>query len=163
MCVICFLFLVLSAFAQEPNLTLRSPAFDDNQSIPSKYTCDGNNVNPPLVIRNVPANAKSMVLVVHDPDAPAGDWNHWAVYDIKPETRIIIENSIPGSEVLNDFNKFHYGGPCPPDGKAHHYVFELYALDNQLSLNPNGSLGGLLQIMQGHVLDKTRIVGIYKK
>ncbi len=145
------------------NLDLTSPAFGNNRDIPYQYTCTGSDVNPPLVIRNIPAHTLSLVLIVHDPDAPAGDWVHWAVYNITPQTKIIVENSVPGNELLNDFGQFHYGGPCPPDGKAHHYIFELYAVDTNFTMNENGSAKGLLEIIKGHILDKTQLVGIYKK
>ena len=150
------------ASAQGPNLTLTSPVFKDNQNIPSEYTCVGSDINPPLSIKHVPTYTKSLILMLHDPDAAAGDWTHWMVYNIKPQTKSIAKNSIPGYELINDFNKFHYGGPCPSDEKPHHYVFELFAIDTIYTPNENGSVQGLLQKIQGHILDKTRLTGIYK-
>lgn len=151
------------ALAQEPNLTLSSSAFTDQGNIPSKYTCDGANFNPPLAVHNVPVHTESLVLIVHDLDAPAGDWIHWVVYDIDPRVTRIDENTLLGKELINNFNQFHYGGPCPPAGESHHYIFDLYALDTTFQFNANGSPQGLLQMMQGHVLSRTSLIGVYKR
>lgn len=158
-----YLTLFSLAIAQEPNLTLTSSAFENDQFIPSDYTCSGTDINPPLAIKNIPVHTKSLLLVVHDPDAPRGNWTHWVVYGIKPDTKFIAENSIPGNELLNDFGNFHYSGPCPPDGKPHHYVFDLYALDTKFSTNEGARLKNLLIKIQGHILDKTQLIGVYRK
>jgi Raf kinase inhibitor-like YbhB/YbcL family protein len=114
-------------------MKLTSPAFEHNKSIPSKYTCQGEDVNPALAIDDIPEGTKSLALIVDDPDAPMGTWVHWVVYDIAPTSRIIDENSIPGKQGINDFRKKNYGGPCPPSG-THRYFFKVYALDTQLNL-----------------------------
>ena len=109
-------------------LKLLSPAFKHNDSIPSKYTCDGADVNPPLVIENAPLSTKSLALIVDDPDAPVGTWVHWVVWNIGPTTSEIGENMVPSGaqQGINDFRKHNYGGPCPPSG-THRYFFKLYA------------------------------------
>jgi Raf kinase inhibitor-like YbhB/YbcL family protein len=152
-----------SAFAQDLNMTLTSSAFEDQGSIPLQYTCQGSNSNPPLIMKNIPAHTESLVLLVHDPDAPAGDWVHWAVYGINPKMAIIPENSIPGRELINNFNQYHYSGPCPPAGELHHYLFDFYALDTEFAYNENGSPQTLLQRIKGHVLAKTQLTGTFKK
>ena len=130
-------------------LKLSSPAFRHSDSIPSKYTCDGADVNPPLVIENAPLNAKSLALIVDDPDAPAGNWVHWVVWNIDPTTDEIRENTVPYGALqgINDFRKHDYGGPCPPSG-THRYFFKLYALDMMLSLGPKANKTELERAMK---------------
>jgi Raf kinase inhibitor-like YbhB/YbcL family protein len=165
--IIFAIFLSMSglSYAQSinPNLTISSSAFKNNEHIPAKYTCTGKNVNPPLEIKNVPLYTQSLVLIVHDPDATAADFMHWAVYSINPKTRKVAEDSIPGKELINNFGQFQYSGPCPPNGETHHYVFDLYALNNKFTMNENGSPQGLLSVMSGHILGKAQLVGVYKK
>ena len=127
--------------------------------IPRKYTCDGENVNPPLYVREVPKETKSLVLIVDDPDAPSGTWEHWNVWNIPP-TKRIEENSIPGVEGINDFGKHAYGGPCPPSG-THRYFFKVYALDNMLSLQVHSRKKDIEEAMKDHVLAKGELVGVY--
>jgi len=109
-------------------MTLSSPAFANNEHIPKQYTCDGANISPPLVIGGVPSSAKSLTLVVTDPDAPGGAFTHWKAINIGPNLTMITEGGHPGQEQTNGFGKVGYGGPCPPSGE-HHYVFTLTALD----------------------------------
>ncbi|MBI3601910.1 MAG: YbhB/YbcL family Raf kinase inhibitor-like protein [Candidatus Omnitrophica bacterium] len=161
-----FLFVFLCcplARAQEVHLSLTSPAFENNQVIPSQYTCTGSDINPPLTIKNVPPKTESLALTISDPDAPQGTWIHWVVYNMKPNTEMMAENSISGDELFNDFGKQHYGGPCPPGGRPHHYVFELYALDQKLSLKQDGTIKDLQQSMEGHILAKAKLTGTYSK
>jgi len=141
-----------------------SPAFKNNQMIPQKYTCDGENINPPLQISEVPTNTQSLVLIVDDPDAPGGDWVHWLVWNINPETKIIAENELPQGAIQgrNDFGKQNYGGPCPPSG-THHYQFKIYALDISLNLPPNSRKKDLENSLQGHTLDKDTLIGLYQR
>ena len=141
-------------------LIVSSPAFKNNNKIPPKYTCHGEDVNPQLDVQNLPEGTKSMVLIVDDPDCPLGDWVHWIVWNIKP-INSIRENSIPGVEGMNDFNKHSYGGPCPPSG-THRYFFKVYALDSDLSLTVHTRKRGLLQAMNGHILAKGEIIGLFK-
>src|SRR5512143_1241812 len=116
-------------------MTMTSPAFKHGESIPSRHTCDGADVSPALAIANVPAGAKSLALIMDDPDAPGGMWVHWVVWNIDPATKEIGENSFPAGakQGMNDFRKAPYGGPCPPSG-THRYFFKLYALDADLDL-----------------------------
>jgi Raf kinase inhibitor-like YbhB/YbcL family protein len=142
-------------------LTIISPAFKSNKSIPFKYTCDGDDVNPPLNIEGTPEETKSLVLIVDDPDAPMGTWDHWIVWNIPP-TNKIEENSAPGTEGLNDFRKHSYGGPCPPSG-THRYFFKVYALDTKLSLDPNSRKKDVEKAMKDHILAKGELVGLYSR
>jgi len=142
-------------------LTITSPAFESNKSIPSKYTCDSNDVNPTLNIEGIPEETKSLVLIVDDPDAPMGTWDHWIVWNIPP-TNKIEENSVPGTEGLNDFRKHSYGGPCPPSG-THRYLFKVYALDTKLDLDPNSRKKNVEKAMKDHILAKGELVGLYSR
>jgi hypothetical protein len=142
-------------------LIITSPAFENNSFIPSKYTCDGANVNPALKIEGMPEGTQSLTLIVDDPDAPTGTWDHWIVCDIPPIERI-EENSVPGTEGLNDFRKHSYGGPCPPSG-THRYFFKVYALDTKLALHPNSRKKDVEKAMEGHILAKGEIIGLYKR
>jgi Raf kinase inhibitor-like YbhB/YbcL family protein len=112
-------------------MKLASPSFENGQKIHPKFTCEGENVNPKLIISDVPKNAKSLCLVVDDPDSPSGTWTHWLVWNIPPDTKEISENSVPGTEGANTFGEIGYGGPCPGVGE-HRYFFKLFALDTTL-------------------------------
>lgn len=142
-------------------MKITSSDFKDNGMIPGRFTCDGENVNPCLVIEGVPPAAKSLALVVDDPDAPMGTWVHWLVYDM-PLSGRIEQDSVPGKQGRNDFGRKNYGGPCPPSG-THRYFFKLYALDAALGLKEGLSKKELEGAMQGHVLEKAELVGLYKR
>lgn len=142
-------------------MRLRSSAFENNQLIPSKYTCQGEDVNPPLIIEGTPEGAVSLALIVDDPDAPIGTWVHWVVFDI-PLFVSIKENAIPGKQGINDFGKRDYGGPCPPSG-THRYFFKIYALDRELGLKEGLDKDALERAMQGHILAQAELIGLYKK
>jgi Raf kinase inhibitor-like YbhB/YbcL family protein len=142
-------------------LIIKSPAFANNEFIPTKHTCDGKDVNPPLNIEGIPDGTQSLVLIVDDPDAPMGTWDHWIVWNIPPSGKI-EENSVPGVEGLNDFRKHSYGGPCPPSG-THRYFFKVYALDTKLNLNANSRKNDLEKAMQGHILAKGELIGRYSR
>jgi Raf kinase inhibitor-like YbhB/YbcL family protein len=142
-------------------LIIRSPVFENNRLIPAKYTCDGDDVNPPLTIDGTPDETKSIVLVVDDPDAPMGTWDHWIVWNIPP-TKKIEENTVPGTEGMNDFRRRSYGGPCPPSG-THRYFFKVYALNAKLDLSPTSRKRDVEKTMQGHVLAKGELVGLYRR
>jgi len=142
-------------------LRVSSPIFQNNQFIHPKYTCDGDDVNPSLRIEGIPREAQALVLIVDDPDAPMGTWDHWVVWNIPPVERI-EENSVPGIQGLNDFNKHSYGGPCPPSG-THRYFFKVYALDMKLNLDPNSRKKDVEKAMKGHILAEGRIVGLYRR
>lgn len=143
------------------SLTISSPAFGHNSTIPRKYTCQGENVNPPLSIDHIPPDAKSLVLIVDDPDAPGGNFDHWIVWNISP-TGTIAENTIPGTEGKNDYNINHYKGPCPPSG-THRYFFKAYALDNMLDLKPGSDKKTVERAMQQHIIAYGELIGMYKK
>jgi len=149
---------------REDTLTVSSPAFKNNGTISSKYTCGGVNVNPPLFIEHVPAGAKSLALIVDDLDAPAGVWVHWVLWNIHPETKEIGENSVPkgAQQGMNDFRKKPYSGPCPPSG-THRYFFKLYALDTILTISPDATKADLEKAMKGHIIEQAHITGLYKR
>jgi Raf kinase inhibitor-like YbhB/YbcL family protein len=147
------------------NLILKSSAFKEGETIPAKNTCDGDNVNPLLEIRNIPENAKSLALIVDDPDATGGVvWVHWLVWNIEPKTQYVSEDNIPFGAVqgTTSFNKQKYSGPCPPRGNApHRYMFKAYALDIVLDLPAGSSKSDLEKAMGGHILDETVLMGRY--
>ncbi len=145
-------------------IKIASPAFKHKDYMPSKYTCDGMDVNPPLRIENIPPEAKSLALIVDDPDAPRGTWVHWVVWNIDSGTREIKENSVPAGarQGVNDFGKRHYGGPCPPSG-THRYFFKLYAIDTTLAIGPDTTKAVLEAAMKGHILAQAEIVGLYRR
>ena len=145
-------------------LKISSPTFVNGGEIPKKHTCDGANVNPPLKIDNVPSNAKSLALVFDDIDAPRGTYVHWILWNIDPNVMEIKENSPPEGAVqgMNDFKKRFYGGPCPPR-RAHKYVFKIYALDTLLDLSPNSTKKDLEKAMEGHIVSRTQLTGVYKR
>ncbi len=142
-------------------LIVKSSVFDHNGFIPAKYTCDGDDINPPLHIENLPKETKSLVLIVDDPDAPRGTWDHWVVWNITPRTEI-KEDNIPGTEGLNSFGRHSYGGPCPPSG-THRYYFKVYALDAELNLRSDSKKRDVEQAMDGHILSRGELVCLYKR
>jgi Raf kinase inhibitor-like YbhB/YbcL family protein len=146
-------------------MIITSPSFDDNAHIPIKFTCDGGDFNPELTIQNVPAEAKSLALILHDPDAPlSGGFTHWVVWNIDPQTVTIKEESTPpGSmEGINGSGIVGYMGPCPPSG-AHHYIFSLYALDDVLDLPEETTAKVLEKEMVDHIVAKAEIIGLYQR
>ncbi|RLG33782.1 YbhB/YbcL family Raf kinase inhibitor-like protein [Methanosarcinales archaeon] len=142
-------------------MRLTSTVFDYGGRIPQKYTCDGEDINPPLVIEDVPADAKTLVLIVDDPDAPMGTWDHWIVWNI-PVIDRIEEDSVPGTVGVNSWGRNDYGGPCPPSGE-HRYFFKLYALDTTLNLDTNSTKKDLERAMEGHVIAQTDLIGVYSR
>lgn len=144
---------------------LKTSAFKEGELIPPKYTCDGEDVNPLLEIRNVPPETKSLALIMDDPDASRGvPFDHWLVWNIDPKTQYISEDNLPHGAVqgANSWGKPRYGGPCPPKGKpAHHYMFTLYALNEMLQLPTNSTKDELLRAMEQHIIQHTSIVGMY--
>ncbi|HEX5168245.1 MAG TPA: YbhB/YbcL family Raf kinase inhibitor-like protein, partial [Cyclobacteriaceae bacterium] len=142
-------------------LKISSPAFRSGEFIPGKFTCQGQDVNPPIQIEGIPQETKSLALIVDDPDAPGGTWVHWVVWNI-PMIESISENSVPGEEGWNDFRRTGWGGPCPPSG-AHRYFFKVFALDTTLKLPTTTTKRQLEDAMKGHVLAKGELIGKYKK
>ena len=143
------------------DMKITSPEFENNGFIPREYTCKGPDINPALDFEDVPKEAQSLALVVDDPDAPMGTWVHWVVFDM-PVVDRIGKDSIPGRQGINDFGKENYGGPCPPSG-THRYFFKIYALDKMLNLNEGISKKDLERAMDGHILAKAQLIGLYKK
>ena len=144
-------------------MKLTSPAFENNREIPSEYTCDGPNVLPELNIEDIPENAKSLALIMDDPDAPAGTWVHWVVWNIPVDTKTIAKGTEPqGIQGTTSFGKPGYGGPCPPFG-THRYFFKLHALDTTLDLKEGSTKEDLEQAMDGHMIEKTELMGTYKR
>ena len=151
------------------SFSLTSSAFAEGGAIPSKYTCDGRDLSPPLAWSGVPAGAQSLALVVDDPDAPdpaapAMTWVHWVLYDIPPATTAIAEGAqaAGAKDGMNDWKRTGYGGPCPPVGR-HRYFFKLYALDRALPDLHRPSKAQLEAAMKGHVLGEARLMGTYQK
>jgi len=142
-------------------LRVRSAAFGDGGSIPPKYTCEGENVNPPLEISGLPENTKSLALIVEDPDAPKGVYDHWIVWNIPPN-EAIRENSRPGVSGKNSFGNTGYGGPCPPSG-SHRYFFKVYALDSDLKIQAGSDKKALQDAMKDHMLGSGELMGHYQK
>ena len=145
-------------------MIITSSAFDDGSMIPRKFTCDGGDMNPELLIQNVPAEAQSLALILHDPDAPIpGGFTHWTVWNINTSTTSIAENSVPAGAIQGQtsFGQNLYGGPCPPAGSPHHYRFTIYALDSKLTLPSYSQAADLTTAMQSHILDQAELVGLY--
>ncbi len=148
------------------NFTIKSPSFRDNEFFPKKFTCDGDNVSPMLEIKNVPGEAKSLTLIMDDPDAPTNTWVHWLVWNIAPKTRYINEDTLPDNAIegTTSFGKACYRGPCPPKGHGtHRYFFKLYALKKELDLNKNASKEELLKKMKNHIIAETKLMGKYSR
>lgn len=146
-----------------------SSAFTEGSVIPAKYTCDGEDISPPLEWKNASAGTKSFVLICDDPDAPGSTWVHWVAYNIPPETNKLDENVKPEKEFKdgmrqgnNSWPKIGYGGPCPPSG-IHRYYFKLYALDTMLELKLGATKAQVLHAMKGHILAEGQLMGKYKR
>jgi Raf kinase inhibitor-like YbhB/YbcL family protein len=145
-------------------LSITSPAFANDGTIPVKYTCNGTNVTPPLEFGNVPLTAHSLALEVTDPDAPGGTFTHWLVWNIPISVTRFKEDDVPAGVIqgLNGFGKNNYGSPCPPSG-IHHYVFDFYALDDTLSLPASKSRQDFENAIEGHIVAQARLTGMYGK
>jgi Raf kinase inhibitor-like YbhB/YbcL family protein len=145
-------------------LVITSPAFPTGATIPGRFTSDGEDTSPPLEIHGAPYGTASYALIVDDPDAPAGTWVHWLVWDIPADTTVIAEGSLPPGAIegRNSWGNSAYGGPSPPSG-THRYVFTLYALDALVHLPPNADRRRLERAMDGHVLERARLVGLYSR
>jgi Raf kinase inhibitor-like YbhB/YbcL family protein len=150
-------------------MKLSSSAFDEGDSIPSQYTCDGRDISPPLEWSEAPDGTKSFALVCDDPDAPRGIWVHWVLYDV-PASASALPEAVPpvpemaglGLQGKNDFRKIGWGGPCPPSG-THRYVFTLSALDRASGLAPGATKAELEKSIRGHVLATTTLTGTYSR
>ncbi|RJP20395.1 MAG: YbhB/YbcL family Raf kinase inhibitor-like protein [Candidatus Abyssobacteria bacterium SURF_5] len=149
-------------------MQIKSSAFEEGGTIPKKYTCEGQDVSPPLSWSDPPNGTKSLALIADDPDAPMGTWVHWVLYGLAPDVTRLSEGVPPDNEVLggarqgrNDFGNIGYGGPCPPPGRPHRYYFKLYALDMKLSLAPGARKAELLKAMEAHILAEGQLMGRY--
>ena len=151
-------------------LILSSPAFNEGDKIPPEYTCEGQDISPQLDWDGIPEEAKSLALIVDDPDAPGGTFTHWVIYNIPPDSNGLSEalplipklsdGSVQGG---NDFGKIGYGGPCPPPGKPHRYLFSLYALGKQLDLVAGSTKNQVLNAIKGHILTQGQLTGTYQR
>ena len=151
-------------------LQLKSSDFASGQKIPKQFTCEGEDISPALSWNDPPAGTKSFALIVDDPDAPAGTWVHWVIWNIPASTHQLPENLAKSDRLdngatqgRNDFGKTGYNGPCPPPGKAHRYFFRLYALDGKLTLPPGASRQQLDGAMQGHILAQAEYLGTFRR
>lgn len=150
-------------------MKITSAAFNEGEMIPRKYTCDGQDISPPLTWSEIPEGTKSLALISDDPDAPMGTWVHWVYYDIPSDRTELPEDVAPdekpapgGTQGMTDFGRIGYGGPCPPGG-THRYYFKLYALDTILDLDAGTTKGALLNAMEGHILGETQLMGKYRR
>lgn len=149
---------------------LHSTSFRAGENVPVEHTCDGDDRSPPLGWTGTPKGTLSLALIVHDPDAPRGDWVHWVLFDL-PATTTELGEGQPAARTLpsgghqgrNDFGRIGYGGPCPPPGPAHRYVFELYALDAPLDLEPGCTRDDVETAMRGHMLGRAELMGRYAR
>jgi Raf kinase inhibitor-like YbhB/YbcL family protein len=162
--VVVILLAVIASFAAEgARMKITSSAFQEGGNIPSKFTCDGSDTSPPLQITGVPAEAKSLVLIADDPDAPSGLFTHWLIWNIPPQTNSIAEGNAPkGVQGTNDFGKSGYKGPCPPPG-THRYSFKIFALDRELDLRSGAKRSQVDAAMKGHVIAQGDLVGRYAR
>ncbi len=158
-----------SAWKGGTNMQITSPAFEEGGPIPAKYTCDGQDISPPLAWKNAPDGTKSFALISDDPDAPMSAWVHWVAFNIPPELTGLQENVRKEAEAKNgvrqgnnSWPRMGYGGPCPPSG-THRYYFKLYALNALLDLKPGATKAEVLQAMKGHVLAEAHLMGKYKR
>ncbi len=151
-------------------VTVTSSAFEASELMPTRFTCDGDDLSPPLAWSEVPQGTQSLALIADDPDAPAGTWVHWVLYGLAPDTRELPEGVQTEEIVLdgarqgtNDFGRLGYGGPCPPPNGPHRYFFKLFALDAEPELGPGATKDELLAVMRGHVLGGGQLMGRYQR
>lgn len=145
-------------------MQITSPEFKNGAQIPKRYTCDSKNINPELLFSDIPAGAKSLVLIMDDPDSPTGVWNHWLVWNISPDIHEIQEGNVPSGalEGKTTFGEIGYGGPCPHKGR-HRYFFKLYALDTVLGISAGVSKEVLINAMKAHILTEAELLGTYER
>lgn len=171
---ICAALAASAAVMQQPQsgkeMQVTSTAFKNNEPIPEQYTCQGKNISPQLSWTGAPAGTRSFVLIVDDPDAPAGVWTHWVVFDLPADTTELSEGTpksqyITGNAMqgVNDFKYLGYGGPCPPPGKPHRYFFKLYALDTMLDLKPGSSKKEVEAAIANHILAQGQLIGTFQR
>lgn len=144
------------------SIVLKSPAFVEGDMIPARYTCDGRDIIPPLEFENIPPEAKSLVIVLDDPDSPTGVWDHWVIFNVTPVSSIDEAQEPQGVQGGNSWGRMGYGGPCPGRGQ-HRYVFRVYALDTELPLASGAVRSEIDKAMQGHVLAQGELMGRYER
>jgi hypothetical protein len=149
---------------------LKSSVFENNETIPVTYTCDAQNVSPPLSWEELPERTQSLALICEDPDAPQGTFCHWIIFNIPPNFDGLPENLMPGEQLQwggiqgqNDLGQNQYDGPCPPPGEPHHYHFRLWALDGELEIDWEATREEFLQALRGKILESTELVGLYRR
>lgn len=148
----------------EKKLIISSTAFDHNATIPARYTCDGENINPLLRIDEIPETAESLVIIVDDPDAPNGTFTHWMAWNLPPRPNIYAGTPPEGAEGRNDFGEYNYMGPCPPEGEEHRYFFKVFALDSMVDLDPKEAKREALEaIMERKIIGYGELIGLYKR
>ncbi len=155
-----FIFFYTLIFQPAP-LTIISPDFPNEGNIPARFTCDGEDINPTIIINGIPEGTKSLALIVEDPDAPLTTFTQWVVWNIKP-TDTILENTVPGMEGINTVGKNPYRGPCPPAG-SQRYAFKVYALNTLLNLKSNAKRSHVDEAMKGHILASGQLIGEYNR
>ena len=161
--VVILLAVIASFAAERAKMKITSSAFQGGGNLPSKFTCDGADISPPLQIIGVPSEAKSLVLIVDDPDAPSGLFTHWLIWNIPPQTNSVAEGSAPkGVHGTNDFGKSGYKGPCPPPG-IHRYSFKIFALDRELDLRSGAKRRQVDAAMKGHVIAQGELMARYAR
>lgn len=168
--IFCVLVAASVAAGEPARLTVSSGAFAHGQPIPSQYTCDGQDISPPLKWEGAPAAAKTFALICDDPDAPAGTWVHWVIYNLPGGTTSLSGNTPKTATLtngagqgLNSFRHIGYGGPCPPGAQTHRYFFKVYALDGSLSFEGRPTQKELLAAMKGHILAEGQLMGTYQR
>ena len=151
-------------------MELKSTVFQEGERIPARYSCQGQDISPPLVWGEVPEQTRSFALIMDDPDAPGGVFTHWVLFNIPPDSHELPE-AVPTQSQLpngalqgkNDFGKIGYGGPCPPPGRPHRYCFTIYALDQPLDLKAGAAKKQVLDAIQGHILAQGQLTGTYQR
>ncbi len=152
-----------ATYSKENTMKIESSVFTNGKPIPPKHTCQGKDVSPPLTFSNIPKEARSLALIMDDPDAPHGTFDHWIAWNIPANTTALSEGVTLAHQGTNHFQEARYRGPCPPPGKPHRYFFKLYALDTTLNL-PNGSTKEAVEAaMEGHILAKAELVGLFQR
>lgn len=152
------------------NFSINSTAFSEGERIPDRYTCEGEDISPPLSWSNLPEGVHSLALISDDPDAPVGTWDHWVIYNIPADSNGLTEAVPPNESLaddakqgLNSWGRTGYGGPCPPPGSPHRYFFKLYALDTILALPADEDKSSVENAMRGHILAEAQLMGTYSR
>ena len=167
--LILILFLIYQNFfiPEQPTNEMKiKSVFQPSTRIPDKYTCNGENINPSLEISEIPNNTKTLAIIVDDPDAPSKVWVHWLIWNLPAKIPLtkIKESELAGIEGINDFKEIGYIGPCPPkDSGDHRYFFKVYALNSQIELKQGATKEQLEKAMNGHIVDKTELIGLYSR